>query len=110
MDLMDLCDTIYYMNLMWWLLHGSCCIHKVVAEVTVSAEAATIVKNEVQVVKDKAQKIVEGIEKEKAMAKEKLEAAQPALEEAEAALNVRFVWLEHLCIYTIFCIVHDMRY
>uniref|UniRef100_A0A4W6EG55 Dynein axonemal heavy chain 8 n=1 Tax=Lates calcarifer TaxID=8187 RepID=A0A4W6EG55_LATCA len=60
---------------------------KVVAEVTVSAEAATIVKNEVQVVKDKAQKIVEGIEKEKAIAEEKLEAARPALEEAEAALN-----------------------
>ncbi|XP_070701078.1 dynein axonemal heavy chain 8-like [Pempheris klunzingeri] len=60
---------------------------KVVAEVTVSAEAATIVKNEVQVVKDKAQKIVEGIEKEKAFAEEKLEAARPALEEAKAALN-----------------------
>ncbi|XP_026153434.1 dynein heavy chain 8, axonemal-like [Mastacembelus armatus] len=60
---------------------------KVVAEVTVSAEAATIVKNEVQTVKDKAQKIVEGIEKEKAFAEEKLEAAKPALEEAKAALN-----------------------
>uniref|UniRef100_A0A667YRJ5 Dynein, axonemal, heavy chain 5 like n=1 Tax=Myripristis murdjan TaxID=586833 RepID=A0A667YRJ5_9TELE len=60
---------------------------KVVAEVTVSAEAATIVKNEVQVVKDKAQKIVEEIEKEKAIAEVKLEAAKPALEEAEAALN-----------------------
>ncbi|XP_047444882.1 dynein axonemal heavy chain 8-like [Mugil cephalus] len=60
---------------------------KVVAEVTVSAEAATIVKNEVQVVKDRAQKIVDGIEKEKAFAEEKLEAAKPALAEAEAALN-----------------------
>lgn len=62
-----------------------------VAEVTVIAEAATIVKNEVQVVKDKAQKIVDGIGKEKAIAEGKLEAARPALEEAEAALNVRFV-------------------
>ncbi|XP_056247105.1 dynein axonemal heavy chain 8-like [Seriola aureovittata] len=60
---------------------------KVVAEVTVSAEAATIVKNEVQVVKDRAQKLVEGIGKEKAIAEEKLEAARPALEEAKAALN-----------------------
>ncbi|XP_076601065.1 dynein axonemal heavy chain 8-like [Chaetodon auriga] len=60
---------------------------KVVAEVTVSAEAANIVKNEVQVVKDKAAKIVEGIETEKAIAEEKLEAARPALEEAEAALD-----------------------
>ncbi|KAM9349881.1 dynein axonemal heavy chain 8-like [Symphorus nematophorus] len=60
---------------------------EVVAEVTISAEAATIVKNEVQIVKDKAQKIVDGIGKEKAIAEEKLEAARPALEEAKAALN-----------------------
>ncbi|XP_034008681.1 dynein heavy chain 8, axonemal-like [Trematomus bernacchii] len=60
---------------------------KVVAEVTVIAEAATIVKNEVQIVKDRAQKIVDGIEKEKAYAEGKLAAAKPALEEAEAALN-----------------------
>lgn len=75
-----------------------------VAEVTVIAEAATIVKNEVQVVKDKAQKIVDGIGKEKAIAEGKLEAARPALEEAEAALNVRFVWLEHICIFTPLCV------
>lgn len=59
------------------------------AEVTVSAEAATKVKNEVQVVRDKAQRLVDGIEKEKAVAEGKLEAARPALEEATAALNVR---------------------
>lgn len=62
-----------------------------VAEVTVSAEAATIIKNEVQVVKDKAQKIVDEIGVEKAIAEKKLEAAKPALEDAEAALNVRLV-------------------
>ncbi|TNN84661.1 Dynein heavy chain 5, axonemal [Liparis tanakae] len=61
---------------------------KVVAEVTVIAEAATIVKNEVQVVKDRAQKIVDGIEIENTYAMEKLEAAKPALEEAVAALNL----------------------
>ncbi|KAJ8009361.1 hypothetical protein DPEC_G00088090 [Dallia pectoralis] len=60
---------------------------KVLAEVTVSAEAATIVKTEVQVVKDKALKIVEGIESEKALAEIKLIAAKPALQQAEAALN-----------------------
>ncbi|XP_041660196.1 dynein heavy chain 8, axonemal-like [Cheilinus undulatus] len=60
---------------------------KVVAEVTVMTEAATVVKNEVQVVKDKAQKIVDEIGAEKAIAEEKLKAAEPALAEAEAALN-----------------------
>lgn len=56
----------------------------------ISAEIATTVKNEVQIVKDKALKIVEEIEKEKAVAEVKLKAAEPALAEAEAALNVRF--------------------
>lgn len=82
------------------------------AEVTVSAEAATVVKNEVQVVKDKAQKIVDGIEKEKAFAEEKLKAAQPALDEAEAALNVRFVWLKHAVLtylqLTVYSAWHDV--
>ncbi|KAH0622614.1 hypothetical protein JD844_025060 [Phrynosoma platyrhinos] len=61
---------------------------KVLAEVTVSAEASAKVKNEVQGVKDKAQKIVDEIDSEKVIAEEKLEAARPALEEAEAALNL----------------------
>ncbi|XP_075719889.1 dynein axonemal heavy chain 8 [Rhinoderma darwinii] len=60
---------------------------KVLAEVTVTAQAAAKVKNEVQLVKDKSQKIVEEIEREKHIAESKLEAARPALEEAEAALN-----------------------
>ncbi|NXT53162.1 DYH8 protein, partial [Pluvianellus socialis] len=60
---------------------------KVLAEVTESAEAAAKVKNEVQGVKDKAQKIVDEIDLEKVKAESKLEAAKPALEEAEAALN-----------------------
>lgn len=70
---------------------------------TVSAEAATIVKNEVQVVKDKAQKIVDGIGKEKAIAETKLEAARPALEEAESALNVSFKWPKYIFVFTLYC-------
>ncbi|XP_025115342.1 dynein heavy chain 5, axonemal-like isoform X3 [Pomacea canaliculata] len=59
----------------------------VLKTVTVKAQAAEKVKEQVQKVKDKAQAIVDAIETDKAIAEQKLEAARPALEEAEAALN-----------------------
>jgi hypothetical protein len=59
----------------------------VLSEVTASASAAEKVKASVQKVKDKAQAIVDEIAHEKSIAHVKLEAARPALEEAEAALQ-----------------------
>ena len=51
------------------------------------AQSAEVIKTGVQKVKDKAQLIVDSIAKEKVVAETKLEAARPALEEAEAALQ-----------------------
>ncbi|CAH8665291.1 unnamed protein product [Schistosoma haematobium] len=60
---------------------------EVLRTVTVQQNAATEVRNKVQVVKDKAQAIVDDIDREKVLAEAKLEAAKPALQEAEDALN-----------------------
>ncbi|CAH8651359.1 unnamed protein product [Schistosoma margrebowiei] len=60
---------------------------EVLRTVTVQQNAATEVRNKVQVVKDKAQAIVDEIDREKVLAEAKLEAAKPALQEAEDALN-----------------------
>lgn len=54
---------------------------------TERARQAESVKNQVMQVKEKAEILVANIAKEKSIAEEKLEAAKPALLEAEAALN-----------------------
>ncbi|KER25686.1 hypothetical protein T265_14170, partial [Opisthorchis viverrini] len=59
----------------------------VLVNVTQQTQAAEQVKNKVLTVKDKCLAIVEHIRKERAVAEDKLEAARPALEEAEEALN-----------------------
>lgn len=51
------------------------------------AREAETTKNQVQQAKDRAQRLVDVIAADKAIAEQKLEAARPALEEAEAALN-----------------------
>lgn len=58
-------------------------------------------------VKEKAEALVEVIAKEKAMAEIKLEAAKPALEEAEAALNT--IKPAHIGTLTICFSVHKLR-
>lgn len=69
------------------LVEASKNAESVLVEVTERAMQAEIVKNQVLIVKDKAEALVACIAHEKALAEEKLEAAKPALEEAENALN-----------------------
>lgn len=69
------------------LVQASQTAETVLVEVTERAMQAETFKNQVQKVKEKAEQLVACIAEEKALAEEKLEAAKPALEEAEAALN-----------------------
>ena len=75
------------------------------AEVTQSATAAEKVKASVQKVKDKAQNIVDEINVEKEYAEGKLEAAKPALLEAERALQVNTLGLKNQQMYN--CDLHE---
>lgn len=59
------------------------------AAVAESAAAAEVVKAEVLAVKDRAVKLVNVIAAETAVAEDKLAAAKPALDAAEAALQVK---------------------
>jgi dynein heavy chain, axonemal len=59
----------------------------VLLDVTERAMQAEKVKSQVLIVKEKAEILVKKIAQEKAIAEVKLEAAKPALEEAESALN-----------------------
>ncbi|XP_052892579.1 dynein axonemal heavy chain 8 [Anopheles moucheti] len=59
----------------------------VLASVTESQRAAEVVKADVLVVKNKADILVDQIQADTLVAEEKLEAARPALEQAEAALK-----------------------
>ncbi|CAH8603615.1 unnamed protein product [Dicrocoelium dendriticum] len=60
---------------------------EVLRDVTLRQQASTDVRNKVQSVKDKAQVIVDEIDRERTVSEAKLEAAKPALLEAEEALN-----------------------
>ena len=69
------------------LAEASATAETVLIEVTNRAREAESTKNQVQLAKDRAQKLVDMIAIEKGLAEEKLAAAKPALDEAEAALN-----------------------
>lgn len=60
---------------------------EVLTRVKEQAGAAQRVKEQVQVVKDRAESLVAAIGKDKSVAEERLQAAAPALREAEAALE-----------------------
>ena len=69
------------------LAEASATAETVLVEVTSRAKEAETTKNHVQLAKDRAQRLVDVIAVEKGLAEEKLAAAKPALDEAEAALN-----------------------
>ena len=69
------------------LAEASATAEMVLVEVTNSAREAEIVKDRVLSAKNRAKHLVDVVALEKGFAEEKLAAAKPALEEAEAALN-----------------------
>ena len=87
------------------------CAFQVLADVSVKAEAANIVKTAVQKQKDSSQAIKDTIEKEKLVAEAMLLEAKPLLENAENALKVYIADFSNAFVERALCVFkgHQLR-